>query len=391
MLQPGAAPDLTLAVTHSGAFTRGLPGTYSISVQNVGGGATSGPISVYDTLPPELVFTSVSGINWKCSVTGQNVACTMNMVLVGDSTAPPITLSVMAVGVGTVLNMASVSVAGDADMGNNVSNDVTIIAAPSAEIPTQPPPPTSVPYPAPDLALSATHPVDFTLGQQGTFTLTVTNVGRGPTSGPITVVDVLPDELTVTSSSGPDWTCMFADQNVTCLRTIPLPPGTSTTITLTVKANAVAIVNNTAAASTAGDSNSTNDTAQDVAVILGIPDLTLVKTHVGNFMLGREGTYTLAVSNVGTGATTGPITLIDVLPEELTYVGGTGIDWTCSDSAPIVTCTRFTPLPPFGPPSAITLTVLPARIGIVFNSASVVGDTNTGNNTAVDTTIIVAQ
>ena len=45
---------------------------------------------------------------------------------------------------------------------------------------------------------------------------------------------------------------------------------------------------------------------RDGAVTLAVPDLTLSKSHSGNFKQGDAAdTYTITVSNVGSGPTTG--------------------------------------------------------------------------------------
>src|SRR4029434_3185011 len=47
-----AVPDLTITKTHTGSFTQGQAGVqYVLTVSNVGGGATSGTVTVSDTLP----------------------------------------------------------------------------------------------------------------------------------------------------------------------------------------------------------------------------------------------------------------------------------------------------------------------------------------------------
>ena len=59
------APDLTVAKTHVGNFHPGDVGdTYTITVSNVGGSATSGMVSVVDALPAGLTATNMSGSGW---------------------------------------------------------------------------------------------------------------------------------------------------------------------------------------------------------------------------------------------------------------------------------------------------------------------------------------
>src|SRR5262245_29375771 len=60
-------------------------------------------------------------------------------------------------------------------------------------------------------------------------------------------------------------------------------------------------------------------------------DLTVSKTHVGNFKQGETGkTYTITVSNIGTRASSGTVTVTDNLPAGLTATGWTGTNWNCS-------------------------------------------------------------
>ncbi|WP_017719172.1 DUF11 domain-containing protein [Kamptonema formosum] len=126
--------------------------------------------------------------------------------------------------------------------------------------------------------------------------------------------------------------------------------------------------------------------------IVGFPDLTIAKTHTGNFTAGGQGTYTISVSNAANaGPTTGTITVTDTLPNGLTFVSGSGSGWTCSASGQTVTCTNAGPLAA-GASSTITLTVNATAAGNVTNSASVSTpeETNTGNNSATDSTTVTA-
>jgi uncharacterized repeat protein (TIGR01451 family) len=119
------------------------------------------------------------------------------------------------------------------------------------------------------------------------------------------------------------------------------------------------------------------------------PDLAMDKAHVGDFSVGVNATYTLTVSNVGTGSTTHAITVTDTLPAGLTYVSGTGAGWTCGAVGQNVTCTNPGPIAASGS-SAITLTVNPTAAGAISNTATVntQNDANAGNNSDSDPTII---
>jgi uncharacterized repeat protein (TIGR01451 family) len=82
--------------------------------------------------------------------------------------------------------------------------------------------PVAAASPAPALRVAASHaPSHFLPGMVAAYTLiTVTNPGRAPARGPVTVTDILPAGLTVTSAAGDGWTC----SGTTCSRADRLPP-----------------------------------------------------------------------------------------------------------------------------------------------------------------------
>src|SRR5205823_12526431 len=120
---------------------------------------------------------------------------------------------------------------------------------------------------APDPTITKTHPGDFQRGGTGTYTITVSNVGFGPTVGTVTVTDTLPaipNTLVPTAISGTGWTCTLA--TLTCTRSdVLLAGGVYPAITLTVNVpqNIQANFNNTATVSGGGETNTGNDTATD--------------------------------------------------------------------------------------------------------------------------------
>ncbi|MEA2682245.1 MAG: hypothetical protein QOK05_573 [Chloroflexota bacterium] len=126
-------------------------------------------------------------------------------------------------------------------------------------------------------------------------------------------------------------------------------------------------------------------------------DLTIQKSHTGNFTAGQNGTFTITVgetaqSSNGTGSDT--ITVTDVLPASLTFVSNTngGDGWTCSASGQTVTCTAAPDMSPNGS-TAFTLTVAVAQSApcSVSNTATVsaLGDSTVGgNNTSTDTVTV---
>ena len=101
-----------------------------------------------------------------------------------------------------------------------------------------------------------------------------------------------------------------------------------------------------------------NNSASDATTVINPPNLTIAKSHTGNFTVGVNGAYTITVSNAaGSGPTTGTITVTDTLPTGLTYVSGTGTGWSCSAVGQAVTCTTAGPLAGGASSNPITLTV----------------------------------
>ena len=125
------------------------------------------------------------------------------------------------------------------------------------------------------------------------------------------------------------------------------------------------------------------------------PDLTIAKTHTGNFSQGQVGaTYSTIVTNSGTGAKPAgtPVSVTDAPPSGLTILAMSGTGWTCTT---LPTCTRSDVLAAGAsyPPITITVAVAGAAASPQVNSiavATAAAESNTGNNTATDSTTIVS-
>jgi uncharacterized repeat protein (TIGR01451 family) len=123
------------------------------------------------------------------------------------------------------------------------------------------------------------------------------------------------------------------------------------------------------------------------------PDLTIAKSHTGNFTLGQTGaTYSITATNSGTLTSSGTVTVTDTVPTGLTPTAATGTGWTCGIVGQTMTCTRSDALAAGGSYPAITLTVNVSSTApsSVINTAKVSGggEANTSNNIASDTTTI---
>jgi hypothetical protein len=181
----------------------------------------------------------------------------------------------------------------------------------------------------PDLTISKHHVGSFNQGDAAdSYTITVTNSGAGPTTAAVTVTDTIPAGLTATAMSGNGWTCTLG--TFSCTRGDVLAAAASyppIQVTVSVAANAAASVTNTAVVSGGGETNTANDTATDPTTVNAAaagPNLTMTLTHGANFTVGTNGTYNFQVSNVGTAATTGTITVTFTIPAGMTFVSGGG-------------------------------------------------------------------
>ena len=121
------------------------------------------------------------------------------------------------------------------------------------------------------------------------------------------------------------------------------PPGSSyppITLMVAVAANAPASVTNTAVVFGGGEVNPSNNTASDPTTITAGPDLTITKSHTGNFTQGQNAaTYTLTVSNTGGSPTSGTVTVTDNVPVGLVPTVRSGCRLDLQYRGQGVTCT----------------------------------------------------
>jgi uncharacterized repeat protein (TIGR01451 family) len=243
-------PDLTIAKSHSGTFVQGdSDRVYTLTVANAGAAATSGIVTVVDTLPAGLLPVAMSGTGWNCSPS--TVSCTRQDSLAAGASYPAISLTVRVSAATNVTNSASVSGGGENNLGNDTATDPTSIA------------------PITDLVITSSHSGDFTQGDSGkTYTVIVKNRGGAATNGMITVTDTLPAGLTATSIGGSGWSCNLP--TLTCQRNDSIAGSANApalTITFDIAADAPSSVMNVASVSGGGQADTSNDVARDLTVI----------------------------------------------------------------------------------------------------------------------------
>jgi uncharacterized repeat protein (TIGR01451 family) len=98
----------------------------------------------------------------------------------------------------------------------------------------------------------------------------------------------------------------------------------------------------------------------------------LTLNHSGSFKAGQSGDYTVTVSNApSAGATSGTVTVTEIVPDGLTLVSMTGLGWSCGGNI----CTRSDPLSGGSSyaPITVTVNVASSATSLVTNQASVSG------------------
>lgn len=228
-----------------------------------------------------------------------------------------------------------------------------------------PPPPPPPPSGNPSLAVSAVTQGNFSSGEQGaSYNINVKNTGTAATSGTVTILDP-PTGFTVTSISGPGWTCTLS--TTTCTRSDTLAPGQSyPPITATGNVTAANGSSVTIALSASGGGTSAPATSTP-SVTVAAPALSINETNAANFNLGQQGaTYSVTVNNgASAGATNAAVTVTETVPTGETLVAMSGTGWTCPGAGGANTCDRSDALTTGASYPTLTVTV-----NVAANAAS---------------------
>ncbi len=183
---------------------------------------------------------------------------------------------------------------------------------------------------------------------------------------------------------------------------VVLVSGATAGITVTGGTNGTTLTPGVAYGATPGTAGTSAITAT-LGQVTGIqssalctPDMTLGKTHVGNFTRGSAASYTIPVSNVSLyGATNAVVTINDTLPFGITPISASGTGWTCSVSGQTASCVRSDSLAAASSYPSITLsaTVAPSAPATLTNIDSVAGggEANLLNDTATDVASVVSS
>jgi uncharacterized repeat protein (TIGR01451 family) len=351
-----ATADVALTKTaQPNPVNAGSPLIYTLTVTNNGPSPATG-VKITDTLPAGAIFASASPA---CTGT-TTITCTFATLAVNASATA--TITVTPTGSGTLTNTANAS-ANEFDpvaTNNTASAGVTVT-------------------PIADLALTKTaSPSPAGIGNNLTYTLTVTNNGPSPGTG-VTLTDTVPTGVTFVSATPTQGTCTAA---VSCnLGT--LANAAKATVTIVVTPTAAGTVTNAASvAANETDPVPGNNTATVSTPVTASADLALTETVAPNPVLlgGSNLTYSLTITNNGPSPATN-VVLTDTLPAGATLIGATPSQGTCT--SPLATCAIGNLAS--GASATVLVVLKPNATGTVTNSATVTAnenDPNPANNSA---------
>ncbi len=179
------AVNLGITASHTGNFTAGTTGQFTINVSNAAGvEREDNTVTVSTTLPAGLTFNAGAGTGWSCSAAGQVVTCTHAPTLNAGASFPALTLTVNVVEpasspVATTFTVSSPSF--DSTAANNTATDSAIVQFPNLSTSTKT---------VQDLNGGEANP-----GDTLRYTITLIESAGFATSG-VTVVDQIPANVT---------------------------------------------------------------------------------------------------------------------------------------------------------------------------------------------------
>ncbi len=250
------------------------------------------------------------------------------------------------------------------------------------------PPSLAKAFGAASIQLNATTTLTFTITNPNA-TVALTGVGFGDTL-PAGLTIPNPNGLTGSCGAGTITTGTVSGFSVVNLSGGTIAAGGSCTFSVNVVGTTGGHKVNTTGTITSSNAGSGNQATATIDV--EAPDLTITKTHVGQFHRGQTGAqYLITVSNVGFGPTVGTVTVVDTLPvignpHNIVPTALSGTGWSCTLAT--LTCTRSDALASGSSYPVITMTVdIPQNITNNFTNTATVsggGDVNPNNNTASD-------
>jgi uncharacterized repeat protein (TIGR01451 family) len=320
VITPVLIPDLTIKKSHTGQFQAGRRTPFTLVVSNVGDADSRGPITVTDTLPDELTFTTQpSGDGWDCGATsGRTLSCVRSDALAPNQSFPPITFVARVAGSaqpGDLSNTAKVSATPDGNPTNNTDTDTGPLTRPLIDL---------------AIAKTAVTRVAFP-GETVQFTIQVTNLGPD-TATRVRVRDVMPAGLTPISLTPSRGSCGGPEGTTCSLGRMQA----DATATIDVKALAGPdtggrrLRNRAVVRGREDEVTLANNVDRASVRILPLVDLVVTKTPPTQTVPdGGTASWTVTVDNDGPSTATN-IRFADILPAPLRLVSATPLQGTCT-------------------------------------------------------------
>ena len=402
--------DLTVTKVKTTAanFVLGVnTATYTLTVNNIGGRATTGTYTLTDTLPAGVTLTTNSGgagwtigAGWTCTNAGANngvgdsiVLCTRATAIAAGASSSTVVfpVTIAAAAAPSVTNQASVS--NPNESANLLANNSSALVATLVD--------------TPDLVVTKSHNGNFTVGTNGTYTLTVTNLGDLTTSTtPVVVTDTLPAGLTFVSGTGTGWTaCTAVGLVVTCNRVAGNAIAANTSappITLSVSVGAAAaaaspVTNNVSVAGgnePAG--NAGNNSDADITEVYFSP---VIAKSFSPATISAGGTSALAltISNpAGNTVSLAGLALVDPFPAGMVVATTPALTNTCGGTLLVGSAQGDSLISLTGGATggagtscSITVNVTSTMIGANVNTTGAVTSTNSGTGNTATATLTV--
>ena len=213
-------------------------------------------------------------------------------------------------------------------------------------------------------------------GQTITYTVIVTNVSTSGFANNVVLTDTLLGGTTfggVVSSGG--FTLQSSSSSQAVFTLPSLAANSSATLVFTATAPAGGPITNTVTVASGNpDPVLSNNTASVSTPVIPAAYLAVSKAQdfvpyaPGVVLPGSTVTYTIVVTNTGPSAA--PVAIQDTLASGVGFVAAGGSGWSCSFSAPTVTCNHPTPLAAGASASVLITVTAPLASSTVFTNAA---------------------
>lgn len=194
--------------------TQNVPYNYSATIANTGTGPTVGTTTFTFALPSGVSYVSSTGTGWTCAAQSSLVVCTnTNPIAAGSSSSLSISI--------TPTQSGTISAFGYTTGGGANTTFSTLINTVISQVSTG----------QPNVVVSVVNPSSGTTNTPIIQTITISNTGTVPATGPLTYTSTLPSGVNF-SSANVGWTCTQTGQQLSCTNPISLSNSSSVPLSI---------------------------------------------------------------------------------------------------------------------------------------------------------------